>query len=197
MLSKATLLLILGVIASVLGTSKANVVDVPSQFLYTTDKAINTKNINGCTLTQWGGMDMGGMAGYPWMSTIVCEDGKSFKDSGVNLHGHLRFYLYRGSMEVNKHTIDVIGGAYWVDMGKQVQLEVTGSVYVVGAHFNLVDVPEVTSKNTDSPKLCLLISFAIFNTLLLFERPSSPHLIMPQTNGSMMCEMPSSITALV
>ena len=164
--------------------ANAQLVEVPSQYLYTPDKAIHRETINGCTLTQWGGMDMGGMAGYPWMSTITCEDNKSFTDAGINMHGHLRFYLYRGSMEVNNRTVDVIGGAYWVDMGKRVNLKVSGSVYIVGAHFKLIDMPQVT--------LGSLFTF-VFPTLILtygstaFDRRlSSPPLTTQRTNGCMM-----------
>jgi hypothetical protein len=97
---------------------------------------------HGCTLTQWKGMDVGGMAGFPWMSTVECEEGAEYHAAGVNLHGHLRIYLYQGAMEVNNHTIDIIGGAYWVDAGRRLEVTIRGSAYIVGAHFSLAEVPE-------------------------------------------------------
>jgi len=89
-----------------------------------------------------GGDGRGGMAGYPWISTIECEQGAEYTASGVNLHGHLRFYLYKGNMEVNNRTIDLIGGAYWVDAGRRLEVKIRGSAYVVGAHFLLSEVDE-------------------------------------------------------
>ena len=68
-------------------------------------------------------MDAGGMAGYPWCTSIECPEGATFEDSGVNLHGHIRFYLYAGNMTVNKYTIDIIGGAYWVDAGAHAEVQ--------------------------------------------------------------------------
>ena len=111
--------------------------NVPIQFIYAKEKALLSETINGCTKTQWPGMDAGGMAGYPWMTTIECEEGSEYLDQGSNLHGHVRFYLYKGSMEVNGHTLDLIGSAYWADAGSDVRLRVNGSVYVIGAHFAL------------------------------------------------------------
>ena len=61
-------------------------------------------------------------------------------DHGVNLHGHLRFYLYQGKMEVNNKTLDLIGSAYWVDAGTQINLTIKGSVYIIGAHFDLAQI---------------------------------------------------------
>jgi len=94
------------------------------------------KRFSPCYLVR-PGMDAGGMAGYPWMSTIECAEGSEYVDHGSNLHGHVRFYLYKGKMEVNNKTLDLIGSAYWVDGGSEVNLRVSGSVYVIGAHFDL------------------------------------------------------------
>lgn len=112
---------------------------VPTQYLYTHDKATTTYK-NGCTIRSWGGMDPDGMAGYPWCTTVECDPGATFQDAGVNLHGHIRFYLRGGHMNINGRDLDVIGSAYWLNAGAHAQVSISGAVYIVGAAYALVKV---------------------------------------------------------
>jgi len=45
-------------------------------------------------------------------------------------------------MTVNKYTIDIIGGAYWVDAGAHAEVSVSGSVYILGSVYALAKIPE-------------------------------------------------------
>jgi len=126
---------------SVLVHTASTATSVPAQYIYSPDNVASVQQTNGCKVSRWTGMDAGGMAGYPWCTTIECEDGEEYKDAGISLHGHVRFYLRSGSMTVNNYTIDIIGGAYWIDAGARAEVSIRGSVYILGAAFALVDLP--------------------------------------------------------
>lgn len=114
---------------SVLVHTASTATSVPAQYIYSPDNVASVQQTNGCKVSRWTGMDAGGMAGYPWCTTIECEDGEEYKDAGISLHGHVRFYLRSGSMTVNNYTIDIIGGAYWIDAGARAEVTPPVSVH--------------------------------------------------------------------
>ena len=101
---------------TVLSASRSPTV-VPAQHIYGPDNVATVENSNGCNISRWTGMDVSGMNGYPWCTTISCDTTEEFEDFGVNLQGHIRLFLMSGSMVINNYTIDIIGGAYWIDAG--------------------------------------------------------------------------------
>eukprot|EP00656_Telonema_subtile_P058283 TRINITY_DN9831_c0_g1_i2.p1 TRINITY_DN9831_c0_g1~~TRINITY_DN9831_c0_g1_i2.p1 ORF type:complete len:344 (+),score=54.90 TRINITY_DN9831_c0_g1_i2:79-1110(+) len=111
---------------------------VPAQWFYSEDNiASRTQPAGGCTFTRWNGTDPNGVAGYPWVATVNCPPGHSFQAAGVNELGMLRFYLRSGSMQLNGEHISGQGSSYWASQGVALSVNVSGSVYVVGAEFAL------------------------------------------------------------
>lgn len=120
----------------------------PAQYFYTNKTAASVTSKSGCKVTSWEGTDADGMAGYPWLSTIVCPEGATFQDEGVVAHGHIRFYLRYGSLLVNDATdpdnvqtgkLDTMGSAFWAADGVRlsVSLEGPGFAYIIGAKYEL------------------------------------------------------------
>lgn len=68
------------------------------------------------------------------MANIKCIDG-TYKLDGVNFGGPIQIWVEKGSMQANDRALDVIGSSIWVNVGKEVSLEVKNesSVWAVGA----------------------------------------------------------------
>ena len=114
-------------------------------------------NVDGaCEVTAWTGTDPDGISGYPSATLVRCDtdSGSSWNADGmVNSAGHLRFYLWYGSMSVrdqdgNEHSSDIVGASMWFAAGTAIHVKITGAFYVVGSPLALVRAPP--SLNTSS-----------------------------------------------
>ena len=107
-----------------------------------------------CDVTTWAGTDPDGMSGYPSATLVRCNPGSSWSADGmVNAAGHLRFYLWYGSMTVQRQdgstsTSKVPGSSFWVSGGTAVHAAFTGAFYVLGAPLVLVRAPPSLSTSS-------------------------------------------------
>ena len=109
----------------------------PSQYFYTEDGARNFTR-QGCTLSEWVGIDPAGMAGYPWLTRVVCPRGTTYTASGTAVHGAVRIYLATGSLSVNGDAVTLMGSSFWANAGASVDVAISGGVaFVVGSRFEL------------------------------------------------------------
>ena len=76
---------------------------VPAQYFYEPELAssFSLHEPSGCELRSWDGTDEDGISGYPWVTTVVCPEGKTFRDSGLVKHGHVRIFLWSGELRAS------------------------------------------------------------------------------------------------
>lgn len=105
---------------------------VPAQYFYEPELAssISLHEPSGCELMSWDGTDEDGVSGYPWVSTIVCPAGKTFRDSGIVKNGHIRIFLWSG--EIKATTTGAVAAA-----GRAVDDESPSPADETSAHLNL------------------------------------------------------------
>lgn len=77
------------------------------------------------------------MVAPPWVSYVQCRRGFSHTWSGVASKGDFQVWLHEGRIVANGRSLKELGESTWVAAGAWLNLRVEGSVYVVGAKFEL------------------------------------------------------------
>ena len=125
-----------------------------------------------CNATMWKGRDPEGMSGHPSGALVRCEPGSFWNADGmVNEDGHLRFYLWYGSMTVRLEDGSVRasrapGSSFWVSGGTSIHATFSGAFYVVGSSLRLARVP---------PSVCTSSYFGLRSRFYDVESVTSVH----------------------
>lgn len=111
----------------------------PPEYFYIDQTASDMFEKDGCTVTEWKGVDPAALVGHPSMRAIDCPEGETFKDQGIVGTQHLRWYVRSGELHINEHKLSDPGDSYWAIQGAFVSFNLTGFSWIVGGDYVLTN----------------------------------------------------------